>query len=86
MHFIQITYQAIISSDGRASFATFVYDEEGINEISANSLSVKVVGFDAGDRVESATVLSPGFSSVPILEHLNTFRIDGILLFPFNLL
>ena len=74
---LQITYQAIVSSDGNASFASFVFDQDGIDKIN-NLQADKVIGFDAGDTINSATIVSPGFSSLQTLEPLNTFRIDGV--------
>ena len=65
-----------MSSNERASFATFVYGAEGVDKIN-NLLHVKLIGFDAGDTIRSATVLSPRFSSLQTLQPVNTFRIDG---------
>lgn len=56
------------------SFATFVYDRDGIEKID-NLLADKLIGFDAGDAIRSATVLSPSFST--FLKQSNSFRIDG---------
>ena len=64
-----------MSSDGKASFATLVYGDDGV-EVINNLLDVKLIGFDAGDTIKSATVLSPGFSSLK-LKPVNIFRIDG---------
>ena len=65
-----------MSSDGNVSFATFVYGDDGVEAIN-DLLDVKLIGFDAGDTVKSATVLSPSLSSLRTLEPVNTFRIDG---------
>ena len=70
-----------MSSDGKVSFAAFIYGDDGVNTI--NNLNVKLIGFDAGDTVRSATVLSPGFSSLQTLQPVNIFRIDGEALFSY---
>ena len=64
-----------MSSDGRISFATLIYSDDGADAI--NNFSDVLIGFDAGDTIRSATVLSPGFSSQHTLQPVNTFRIDG---------
>ena len=69
-----------MSSDGKASFAAFIYGDDGVDTIN-NLLYVKLIGFDAGDTVKSATVLSPGFSSLQTLQPVNIFRIDGKALY-----
>lgn len=65
-----------MSSDGIASFATFVYGNDGLETLN-NLIDDKIVGFDAGDGIRSATVLSPGLSSLQELQSVNIFRIDG---------
>ena len=65
-----------MSSDGNVSFATFVYGDDGVKAIN-DLQNVKLIGFDAGDSIKGATVLSPGFSSQQTLQPVNTFRIDG---------
>lgn len=65
-----------MSTDGRVSFVAFVYDSESITAIE-DLQDTKLVGFDAGDGIRSATILSPGFSSFESLNTLNVFRIDG---------
>ena len=49
-----------------------------------NLLADKLIGFDAGDAIRSATVLSPGFSTLKNLKQSNTFRIDGKILHLFH--
>jgi hypothetical protein len=74
---IQIIFQAILSTDGRASFVALVYESEGLSAIQRLN-GIKLVGFDAGDGIRSASVLSLGFSSIETLTRLNIFRIDGM--------
>ena len=67
----------MVSTDGISSFVTLVYDSEAITAIEELN-EIKVAGFDAGDGIRSATILSPGFASIEILETVNVFRIDGM--------
>ena len=76
LNYLQITHQGIVSSDGRASFATLIYGNDGVKAIN-DLQDLKVIGFDAGDRVNSATVMSSGLSSLQTLKPVNIFRIDG---------
>ncbi len=73
----QITYQAILTTDGTVSFAVFVYNSDGISAIE-NLGTGNLIGFDAGDGRRSATVHSLGFPSIDDLTPLNVFRIDGM--------
>ena len=72
---MQVTCQVVLTSDGRVSFAAFIYDEDSIDNIH-NIWANKLVGFDAGDEIRSATYHSPGLSN---LQTVNYFRIDGVL-------
>lgn len=64
---MQIAIQAVLLSDGVTSFASFTYaDPEAVATASA-----RVVGFDAGDRSNSAEVFA--------VAEQNVFRIDGMI-------
>ena len=66
-------HQAVLSSDGKTTFAAFVYDNATIS--AAQSFQGNILaGFDAGDQIRSATIHRPGFTS---LQNVNVFRIDG---------
>ena len=66
-----------MSTDGRASFAAFIYEEGGADKIQTY-MEDKVVGFDAGDKIRAALVHSLEFSSLGNLSDMNVFRIDGM--------
>ena len=66
----------MVTTDGRASFAAFIY-EEGGGAVIQSLEEDKVVGFDGGDQIRSTTVHSLGFSSLQNLSDVNIFRIDG---------
>jgi hypothetical protein len=53
-----------------------VYESKGLSAIESLN-GIKLVGFDAGDGVRSASVLGPRFSNLQTLTELNIFRIDG---------
>ena len=72
---MQVTCQVILTSDGQVSFAAFIYDEGSVNNIH-NISADKLVGFDAGDEIRSATYHTPGLSNLQVV---NYFRIDGML-------
>lgn len=65
---MQLTFQVVLSTDGRASFATFIYPN--ISNIRQSS-GRQVVGFNAGDRNRLSNI------AVNSLETVNLFRIDG---------
>ena len=66
---LQQSFQLILATDGRTSFAIFLYgDPEGVKKI-INSGS-GAIGFDAGDERRSVRV--------PIVNNTNVFRIDGM--------
>lgn len=73
---MQVLHQAVLTSDGKATFAAFIYDNETISIAKAFEGDI-LAGFDAGDQVRSLTTHSPGFSSLQNLEEINIFRIDG---------
>ncbi len=68
--YLQWSFQAVLSTDGNATFAFFSYDDPTgiLTLISQNS------GFDAGDQIRSV-VTNPRRSGLQQNE-LN-FRIDG---------
>ena len=66
----------MVVTDGRASFAIFIYQEGGMDIIDSFRDNL-MIGFDGGDQIRGATVHSPGFSSLQDLEEVNIFRIDG---------
>lgn len=61
-----------MATNGEASFAIFFYTEVD-RAISVVSEGIAAIGFDAGDRGRSDSVLP----NIP-LERVNVFRIDGI--------
>lgn len=76
--YIQQTFQAVLSTDGNASFAAFVYkDPDSVNELTYTHQ----VGFNAGDGQRGANIV--GSIQVPDvvysenLQGVNIFRIDG---------
>ena len=72
--FFQLTFQAVLATDGEASFAIFMYEDlQIVRNISSQERGR--VGFDAGDQTRSSTVLY-GVEELP-LSHVNIFRIDG---------
>ena len=74
---LQVTFQAVLSTDGVASFVAFVYENESIPAIEALQ-GLEIVGFDAGDRARSATVFDAGSSGTGTLTTSQIFRIDGM--------
>ena len=69
--YMQVTFQVVLSTDGRASFATLVY-EDPINVMSGRYQ----VGFDSGDRRRGVNLL--GADSISWnTQRVNIFRIDG---------
>ena len=68
---LQVTFQVVLSTDGRASFATLIY-EDPINVMSGRYQ----VGFDSGDRRRGVNLL--GADSISWnTQRVNIFRIDG---------
>ena len=71
---LQITFQAVLSTDGQASFAAFTYSSpDNVLDITARWL----IGFDAGDKVRGSVVLSRADSKWNGFGDVNIFRIDG---------
>lgn len=77
MFSLQQTFQVILATNGKESFANFIYANP---TRVTNILEVGngVIGFDAGDERRSATVLSG--SDGRTLAITNLFRIDGKLI------
>ena len=72
-----MTYQTVLSTDGNASFAAFIYDDlTALAEIHALQGNSLLIGFDAGDKVRGAEVVGLA-STFGRLEEVNIFRIDG---------
>ena len=75
---MQMSFQVVLSTDGKTSFATLLYDDVIRNLLACdlnNSLDVFYglsIGFNAGDRER--------FFNIPKidLEKINVFRIDGM--------
>ncbi len=67
---VQDTFQALVCTDGQASFAGLIYGNlTGTTEFLVNDFN-SVVGFDAGDRIRNIMIYED-------LEYINLFRIDG---------
>ena len=65
----------MLATDGEVSFAAFLYDDP--NKLLNITSSVNgLVGFDAGDRSRSSTIMNNRQRNY-ILETTNVFRIDG---------
>ena len=74
---LQITYQTVIATNGKVSFAAFVYEEGGVGKIRSFDQD-NLVGFDAGDQVKSAISHSLNSPGLQILrDNVTVFRIDG---------
>lgn len=68
---LQQTFQVVLATDSRSTFAIFLYDAPHIvRDIVATDMAV--VGFDAGDQQRSEAV-GPDF----MFMRLNVFRLDG---------
>ena len=74
-YYFQFTLQAILVTDGEASFATFIYDNLPIILSNVTAQERGTIGFDAGDQSTGDTV-SYGEENV-MLSEINIFRIDG---------
>ena len=71
---LQINFQAVLSTDGQASFAAFTYSSPNdVLDITARWL----IGFDAGDEVRGSVVLSGEEPTWNGFGNVNIFRIDG---------
>ncbi len=64
---LQISFQAVLATDGNISFAIFNY-ETGNDIIRAKDVT-KSIGFDAGDKM---SYLTPRIN-----DDIGIFRIDG---------
>ena len=72
-----MTFQTVLSTDGNASFAAFVYNDlTALAEIHALHGNSLLIGFDAGDEVRGTEVVGLG-STLDHLDEVNIFRIDG---------
>ena len=65
----------MLATDGKVSFAAFIYDDPNILMNITSSVNA-LVGFDAGDQSRSSTIMSNRQRNY-ILESTNVFRIDG---------
>ena len=67
---MQVTFQAVLATDGRTSFAIFNFDSDldSIVRIDSDSIST---GFDAGDKMAN---LIPNRLDTEV----EVFRIDGM--------
>lgn len=65
-----MTFQVVLSTDGKASFAVFIYLDP--SSLMLDYSRGPVVGFNAGDRTK--------LSNIPVesLGLVNLLRIDGI--------
>ena len=63
----------MLSTDGTASFAAFIYDDP--TAVAAIAGNVQI-GFDAGDEIRASVVFEYE-STESDLEEVNIFRIDG---------
>ena len=69
---LQITFQAVLSTDGNVTFITFVYED--LNQVrSTLGSGSAAIGFDAGDNSRSTSIACSDQS----LNFVNIFRIDG---------
>ena len=67
----QITFQAVLSTNGSITFVTFMYESlQQVKGIVGSGNAA--VGFDGGDNSRGIIISS-------INEYLNIFRIDGVL-------
>ena len=69
----QVTFQAVLSSDGRTSFVTTIYGNVPQVRNVVSTIGA-IVGFDAGDNSRSSSLSR---SRTADLNSINTFRIDG---------
>ena len=77
---LQLTFQAVVSTDGDVSFATFIYDNLPFVK-NITSQEKAIVGFDAGDQSRGDTVLHGADEFT--LTDVNTFRVDGMFSYDF---
>ena len=73
-----MSFQVVLSTDGKASFATFLYGNVIRNLLACDlnnslvALSEITIGFNAGDRGRYLNIPRSN------LEKINVFRIDGM--------
>ena len=70
-----MSFQVVLSTDGKTSFATFLYGNVVRNLLACDllsSLNVWRRGFNAGDRKRFLTIPRSD------IETINVFRIDGM--------
>lgn len=67
--YLQVTFQCVLATDGRSSFAIFIYENPDL----LRGMDDSVIGFNKGD-MQSFSIISP--SSI---QHTNVYRIDGKL-------
>lgn len=76
----ETTFQAVISTDGQHSFASFIYRDSLILssfvDKDPNTFSL-IIGFDSGDRRSHADVGKNLLFNNQSLEQVAIFRIDG---------
>lgn len=82
---MQVTFQLVITTNGLASFATFIYhNNDAISSYIDSYSSLLNIGFDAGLEFDGFAdfgtfVLNNGLA----LEVTNIFRIDGMCILIF---
>ena len=73
---LQQTFQIVLATDGKVSFAVFLYqDLERTLDITAGGTGV--VGFDAGDQRRSIAILNAQGMEID-LKQTDIFRLDGM--------
>jgi len=66
-----VTFQVVLSTDGTASFAIFIYENiTAIGDIVSHHMGS--IGFDAGDQNRGVTL-----KNLDYIDSINVFRIDG---------
>lgn len=65
--FVQLTFQAVLATDGIVDFAIFTYNDPS----KLTDIKNPLIGFCAGDRQRWANI------SVDSIDSTNVFRIDG---------
>ena len=77
VYYLQQTFQVVLATDGRTSFAILIYDDpDQIVDITSDASRIGMIGFDSGDLRTSTTLLSTERITYQ-LENTNIFRIDG---------
>ena len=66
-----MSFQLVLSTDGKTSFASFIYEE--LEEAKFFNKNLAKIGFDAGDENRGVKLSEDNHS----LRGSNTFRIDG---------